>query len=114
MARKTAVKVKENETPIRKPGRPKASDGAGIKAPKKKKVIGFEILKTQQNKISKKYEELQIHLGSFGESLSSFLYEGNKSGLTEAIKTLKIINSRIKEMRMDLKDAKIKAKPVYA
>lgn len=126
MARKTVKAKAPKRKPVaKKKAAPKAKATAKKKAPAKKKAapkakpatrkkpIGFEMMKSHQNKIEKLFEEIQGLFDECGESLNEYVYEGKKKNAAVSRAQLMDITKKSKELRNIIQEAKTKLKPIY-
>lgn len=82
-------------------------------APKKKKPIGFEMMKSYQNQIEKSYERLQLIFDQCGEDLNDYVYGGKKKMASITRTHLMDITKEAKTLRSIIQEAKMKLKPKY-
>ena len=80
---------------------------------KRKKPIGFEMMKSHQNSIEKSFETLQGKFDNVGELIGDYVYSGKKVNAKLARADLVDIMKEAKVLRTIIQEAKTKLKPIY-
>jgi hypothetical protein len=84
--------------------------------PKTKTIVGYKLLKRDENRLVKSFAALEKDFESFAEALNKFCYENSdkKQAAMDTNKTVLAFGKKTTEFKKALKSAKDGLKPVYS